>query len=431
MRGRLLAIAAMGIALAAIPLAANAANPVKVIYSFKGGKDGAIPSGPLLKLGTLMYGTTSEGGGTGCGGKGCGTVFSVTPGGGVSIIHKFAGPPDDGATPISGLVSAEGTLYGTTYDGGKNKCGSVHCGTVYAIGVNGGERVVYNFKGGSDGEFPSTDLAFFNGQFYGATYAGGGHTGCATGFTCGTFFVVSKGGSEKVLHKFGGINAKDGGNPSGSLIAIGTQLYGTTEFGGLASCNKSGIVDEGCGTVYAMTTGGGENILHEFKGGFDGRLPVEGVVDVDNQLFGTAYEGGSGSICSGGCGILYSMSLGGTESILHPFAEKAADGLNPSGLIFLTDNTLGDELYGVTFGGGNNKCGSTKGCGVVYSASRGGHATVLHDFGSVTGDAEEAESRLIAFEGKLYGVSHRGGTGKCGDGPNGSTGCGTIYQLTP
>lgn len=420
------------LAFAVAPHMAMAASPVKVIYSFKGGTDGAVPVGPLVDIGGTLYGTTSEGGNTGCGGNGCGTVFAIGPSGGERVIHIFTGSPD-GATPLAGLVNVQGTLYGTTYDGGKNKCGtSLHCGTVFSIGVNGGEQVVYNFKGGKDGAFPSTDLAFFNGLLYGATYAGGGNKGCATGYTCGTFFSVSRGGAENVLYAFGGIDAKDGGNPSGSLITIGTQLFGTTEFGGLASCNKSGSADEGCGTVYSMTTGGGEKVLHSFAGGFDGRLPVEGVIDVDNVLFGTAYEGGSGSTCAGGCGILYSMSLGGTESILHSFGAKAADGMYPSGLIFVTDNTLGDEMYGVTFGGGKKGCSNTKGCGIAYSASRGGTVSVLHNFGSDAGNPQEADSRLIELGSKLYGVSHRGGKGTaCSTGPDGSTGCGTVYQLTP
>jgi uncharacterized repeat protein (TIGR03803 family) len=424
--GRAAAIGGFMAALALAPHAAAASDAVKVIYSFKGGKDGAVPVGPLVQIGGTFYGTTSQGGGTGCGGDGCGIVFSIGPNGGEHIIHKFAGSPDDGATPLAGLVNVGGTLYGTTYDGGENKCGSVHCGTVYSIGTNGAEHVIYNFQGGKDGALPATDLVLIGSVLYGATYAGGGHTGCNTGYTCGTFFSVTAGGNEKVLYDFGGYNAKDGGNPSGSLIEISNRIYGTTEFGGLASCNKTSKEDIGCGTVYSMTTGGGEKVLHEFKGGFDGKLPTEGVIDVGGELFGTAYEGGDGSICGGGCGILYSMSTGGSESVLHSFAAKASDGLEPSGLIFYSNN-----LYGVTFGGGNQGCNNTRGCGIAYSASTGGHVSVLHDFGSGSGDPEEADSRLIELSHKLYGVSHRGGTGKCSGGPDDSTGCGTVYQLTP
>jgi uncharacterized repeat protein (TIGR03803 family) len=378
----------------------------------------------LLNVGGTLYGTTTEGGGTGCGGTGCGTVFAIGPSGSERIVHAFKGPPDDGAYPIGALTDIGGTLYGTTHDGGSHTCGSVHCGTVYSIGTNGKETVIYNFKGGKDGESPSGGMVRIGSLLYGTTYAGGGHTGCETGYTCGTLFSITVSGDEKVLHAFSGIGG-DGGNPSGALIEISDRIYGTTEFGGLASCNKSKTADEGCGTVYSMTTGGGEKILHEFKGGFDGKLPTEGVIDVGGELYGTAYEGGAGSTCSGGCGVLYSLSIGGTETVLHTFAISAKDGLFPSGLI-LDSN----ELYGVTYGGGTKGCANTQGCGIAYSASTSGHVTILHDFGATSSDAELPNSRLIALGSKLYGVSNHGGGGSC-KGPNDSKGCGTVFELTP
>jgi len=50
-----------------------------VVYSFRGGSDGAVPTGSLVldRLGNL-YGTTVYGGGGGCT-YGCGTVFKLTP----------------------------------------------------------------------------------------------------------------------------------------------------------------------------------------------------------------------------------------------------------------------------------------------------------------------------------------------------------------
>lgn len=427
MRGRFVTMVAAGLTLALISIAAHAASAVKVVYAFKGGADGAVPLAPLLEVGDVLYGTTGEGGGSkNCGTIGCGTVFSIGANGGKRILHVFGGSPNDGATPEGALVNIGGVLYGTTFDGGSHVCGAVHCGTVYSIGVNGEEKVIYNFKGGTDGEGPNSAMVRIGTLLYGTTLHGGGHKGCLTGTTCGTFFSVSTGGAENVLHVFGGITASDGGNPSGDLIEINGRIYGTTQFGGLASCNKSKKVDEGCGTVYSMTTGGGEKVLHEFKGGFDGELPTEGVTDVGGELFGVTYEGGAGSICGGdGCGIMYSMSTGGSETVLHTFAITAKDGLFASGLV-----QFGNNLYGVTYGGGKLGCANVEGCGTVYSASTGGHVTILHDFGNGASDAQLPDTRLVALGSKLYGVSTRGGGGDC-TGPNDSTGCGTVFQLTP
>lgn len=59
----------------------DATGKETVLYSFTGGADGQNPYFVVLlrdKAGNL-YGTTSEGAGTGCGGNGCGTVFKLTP----------------------------------------------------------------------------------------------------------------------------------------------------------------------------------------------------------------------------------------------------------------------------------------------------------------------------------------------------------------
>jgi len=75
-----------------------------------------------------FYGTTKEGFGRGCGGFGCGTVFKMAPNGSVETLHAFTGNPD-GAIPYAGLtLAADGTLYGTTSEGG-----SVSGGTVFHL----------------------------------------------------------------------------------------------------------------------------------------------------------------------------------------------------------------------------------------------------------------------------------------------------------
>jgi uncharacterized repeat protein (TIGR03803 family) len=406
------------------------ATTVKVIYSFKGGADGAVPVGPLIQVGGTFYGTTSQGGGTGCGGVGCGTVFAIGPNGGERVIYRFAGSPNDGGTPLQGLVNIGGMLYGTTHDGGTHECGTLHCGTVFSIGINGGEKVLYSFKGGADGAFPDSNLIQIGTLFYGTTGSGGGHEGhCATNSSCGTLYSISASGKEKVVHAFAGFGS-DGGNPIGDLIEIGNRIYGTTSYGGIAACYVMKSVKEGCGVAYSMTTDGGENILHEFNGYLDGahvdgRFPQDGMIDVGGVLFGTTSQGGAAGICFGGCGTLFSMSIGGSETILHSFGENTKAGLEPGGLV-----QFGSLLYGVTYGGGGNGCQAASGCGIAFSASVDGSATVLHRFGGKPSDAELPSSRPIVFGQKLYGTSTHGGGGNC-TGPHDSTGCGTVYQMTP
>ena len=123
----------------------NNNNMETVLYSFKGGNDGASPADETLaidKSGNL-YGTT-KGGGT----SGCGTVFKLdTSNNTETVLHSFAGGATDGCYTEGGVTrDSAGNLYGTTYAGGSH-----NQGTVWKIDTTNTETVMYNFKNGADG----------------------------------------------------------------------------------------------------------------------------------------------------------------------------------------------------------------------------------------------------------------------------------------
>ena len=204
-----------------------------VLYRFKGGSDGATPSSTLIvytnnaaargRVRTL-YGTTSYGGGTGCGGSGCGTVYSITTKGQEKVLYAFKGGRD-GSRP-EGLDDDRGTLLGTTVAGGTGCKGSGGCGTVYSITPFGSKKAVYNFRGGSDGACPNGPLIDVSGNAYGTTTCGGG---CSTE-PCGTVYKISPNGTEQVLYRF--TNPADGFDPNAPLTSFYPMLYGTTLKGG-------------------------------------------------------------------------------------------------------------------------------------------------------------------------------------------------------
>jgi uncharacterized repeat protein (TIGR03803 family) len=93
---------------------------VTALHVFTGGADGASPTaGLILATDGNFYGTTTAGGDFNLG-----TVFRLTPGGVLTVLHSFAGSPNDGADPIGGLVQgSDGNLCGTTSEGGAQGTG--------------------------------------------------------------------------------------------------------------------------------------------------------------------------------------------------------------------------------------------------------------------------------------------------------------------
>jgi uncharacterized repeat protein (TIGR03803 family) len=256
-----------------------------VLYSFKGGADGANPAAPLVDYNGALYGTTQNDGYEHyC----CGTVFSITTTGAEHVLYRFDGKNHDGVRPLANLALLNGEFYGTTeYGGAKGR------GTVFVVSPAGKERILYSFKGfPSDGAQPVGGLTESQGKLYGTTSFGGAGTKCGA-LGCGTVFEVSTSGAEKVLYSFKG--RTDGSAPPAAPIAVGDALYGTTYTGGDLGCR--GRI--GCGTIYKVTASGASS-LYTFEGGPDrGAAPEAGLVDEKGLLYGTTLAGGptgSGSV---------------------------------------------------------------------------------------------------------------------------------------
>jgi uncharacterized repeat protein (TIGR03803 family) len=209
----------------AAPPTEDGAWTLHVLHSFKGVKDGLDPAGALImdRKGAL-YGTTNGG-----------TVFKeVPPAQGhttwtLKVLFNF-----DYVLGLSGgLVAGKmGVLYGATAQGG-----SANEGTVFQLtppAMRGGAwtaTTLYEFAGGSDGEYPQNALVADNaGNLYDTTQAGG-----SSAF--GTVFKLAPTQHgpwiKTTLHNFTG--GRDGSGPGAGLI-FGRQgmLYGTTLNGGVS-----------------------------------------------------------------------------------------------------------------------------------------------------------------------------------------------------
>ena len=187
------------------PAIADGAWNYRVLHGFQGyPTDGAFPAAGLVfdEAGNL-YGTTSAGGSHKCTvpyTQPCGTVFQLAPPLWTeTVLYNFAGG-SDGWDPQGGLVfHNHGILYGTTTNGG-GACTDGGCGTIFELAppASGSgawtESVLYAFRGGNDGEWPSENLLFGKaGAIYGTTNFGGDNGNCPnTGKPpdpgCGTVF---------------------------------------------------------------------------------------------------------------------------------------------------------------------------------------------------------------------------------------------------
>jgi uncharacterized repeat protein (TIGR03803 family) len=373
--------------LAAVPPAHGQTETVR--YSFANSPDGANPRyvTPVLDAAGNLYGTTNYGGV-----YGFGTVFKLTSSGTETILHSFHVNGTDGAYPEAGLVMYKGNLYGTTVEGGNDNID----GTVFELThttKGWTEKILHSFGASGDGSQPYCVLTVDKktGNLYGTTNVGGT-------YSYGTVFELTPSGTERVLWSFG--NGTDGANPiAGVILDTNGNLYGTTEYGG----------DYGYGTVFKLTASGTETILHSFDlNGTDGAYPVAGLVMYKGNLYGTTASGGAY-----GDGTVFEVTLSGTETILHSFANNDIDGINPyAGLTVYKGN-----FYGTTANGG----GIGGVAGIVFELTPSGTEKILHVFGGSPDGAFPWGGVVFDMSGNLYGTTFSGG----------ANGYGTVFKMTP
>lgn len=383
-----------GLALALlVPLGAAQAK-FKSLYSFKGGNDGAKPTGNLTrdKAGNL-FGTTRSGGV-----NGNGVVFELPAKGKESVLYSFAGG-DDGAYPNGGLVEdKKGNLYGTTTYGGGSGCSGAGCGIVYKVASNGTESVLYTFTGGSDGGQPNGNLfADKVGDLYGTTAQGGYTGGLCYSVGCGTVFKLRRDGTETVLYAF--TSGNDGQSPNGGLIADKSgNFYGTTQLGGSYDT----------GTIFKLAANGTETVLYAFDANYSAGVggPMAGVTrDGAGDLFTTVQGGLYGG------GAVFELAADGSANVVYSFCAQAgcSDGEFPVSNLILDKS---GNLYSTAGGGGANQDG------VVFKLTPIGTETVLHSFDGSNG-SDPSGGLVSDGNHNLFGTASSGG--KDNDG--------TVYEL--
>jgi uncharacterized repeat protein (TIGR03803 family) len=388
----------------------QSASPETILHSFGNSPiDGVSPSVGLVQgsdgnfYGTIWQGETDD----------YGTVFRISPSGSYTILYYFGSQPNDGVYPEAGLVQgSDGNFYGTTYDGGTDGDG-----TVFRISPSGSYTSLYSFAGPpNDGDEPVAGLVqASDGNFYGTTEFGGTSTNCPSG--CGTVFRISPSGDETILYSFGS-SPTDGAQPLAGLVqGSDGNLYGTTQYGG------NGWSE---GTMFRISPSGSYTNLYSF-----GNYPADGVTPVglvqgnDGNFYGTSFDGGAW-----GFGTVFRISPSGYETIIYSFGgiyvnENEIFHNTPSVLVQGSDsNFYGTTEFGETYGVADG------GPGTVFRISSSGMYTSLYQFaGSPNDGANPATGLVQGSDGNFYGTTMAGGTGANCYNVDGTTGCGTVFQL--
>lgn len=392
--GNLLASIALTLVAASSAVAAPDNAPTRtafaVLHIFSGGSGGGLPFGALAtdSAGTI-YGTTLSGGSSTCS---CGVVYRFNPmTSEFSAVHKFAGGASDGQDPTGLIRDKAGNLYGTSRQGG-----TANQGVVFRIGSTGHATLLYAFcrqTGCADGADPlAPPVLDTHGNLFGTTGQGGG--GPCTG-GCGIVYKLDATGHETVLYTFQG-SPGDGSQP-GQVILDAESIYGTTSYGGMASEACAG--GTGCGTVFEVTQGGAEHVLHAFAPGTgDGTVPFAALArDAAGKFLGTTSQGGAT-----GDGTVFEVAPGGAESVTYSFGGSGG-GLAPEAPV-LRDRD--GNLHGTTEAGGAN------GLGTVFVLTAAGKERVVHSFSG--SDGMHPGNLIAGASGAYYGTTLQGGSGNLG-----------------
>ncbi len=197
-----------------------------------------------------------------------------------------------------------------------------------------------------------------------------------------------------------------GGQPDAGHPRVGLANVGSMLYGTTFSGGANNL-----GAIYSMTTGGTETVMHSFSGTPDGINPDAALTNVNGTLYGTTFGQGAKA---GDAGTIFSITPSGTYKVVYSFGTAANDCLEPdSDMIYVASK---NALYGTGYTGGAD------GDGCIFELSLAGKKpkeSVLYSF---TGSPSSPTytSGVVFYKNKLYGTTQHGGTNNDG----------TVYRVT-
>jgi uncharacterized repeat protein (TIGR03803 family) len=354
----------------------NTANYIKKL-DFAGITNGSSPLGSLMQAPNgKLYGMTNTGGTSGLG------VLFVYDTATNSCTKKidFTGSKN-GQNPYYGslIQATNGKIYGMTFEGGTDNSGVLF---EYEPTTDSFVKKLDFFKGSTNGYNPTGSLLkATNGKFYGMTPYGGSNNGVIFEYDPATSTYIKK------LDHNQSIN---GSSPHGSLIqASNGKLYGMTTWGGTLSYGTLFEYDPATNTYKKK---------QEFAGTTDGGLPYGSLIQATNgKLYGLTSMGGENNM-----GVLFEYDPSNSTYTKKIDFAGASNGSYPYGSLVQASN---GKLYGMTTRGGTNDFGVL----FEYNPSTSSYTKKIEFAGSSTGSNPNG-SLIQASNGKLYGMTAEGGT---------------------
>jgi hypothetical protein len=356
-----------------------------IIYDFN--SSNTSPNGFLTLDNGIVYGEENSNSGNG-------SIYSIhTDGSGYKPIFNFNGL--NGRYPIGALTpSVTGdTLFGATGVGGPSYNAVTHSygyGCIFSVKTDGtGYNLLFSFND-TDGYFPNGSLVLLGSKLFGMTNTGGiKNLGCI-------FSINTDGtGFQNILQ----FDSTNGANPNASLTpsVTGDSLFGMT--------NGGGSTNYGC-IFSILTNGAGYKDLFDFTlTNSNGARPQENLTLWDNTLYGTTWGNGTYQGC------VFSINTDGTgfKDILN---FNDTNGAFPSTCLTLRQ--------GVLLGTAEQDTGSSGG-GVLFSLNTDGTGfKSLVRFTGKNGGTPTGALTLSVTGDTLFGTA--GG---------GTNGYGIIYSLGP
>jgi uncharacterized repeat protein (TIGR03803 family) len=307
----------------------------------------------------------------------CGSSYRVTTGDVATKLYDFASAAGANGYALTPLIQGpDGSFYGFANAGGL----ADYLGTFFKVSPAGVFTLIHAFTttdGISDGTFGgplSHPILGSDGNFY-------GFTGCCV-------FKVTSAGAVTVVLNLGAQATPRGEVIQGLIEASDGNFYGTT----VAS-------DEGVGTLFQLTPGGGFSTVVFFPGTnasseIFGAGPNGDMVEAaDGNLYGVT-RGYDGSSAPPGPTI-WRYTLGGEFETVFSFPPGGGDGL-----YLTTGVALGSDgnLYGTASNGG-------AGFGTLYQVSTEGNFNLLHTFFNGADGFSPDGTPMIGSDGSVVGTS--------------------------